>query len=55
MKSEIDIVIENSAVKIMILSIRSNPLEDSIEMFNRKPNRKAENVVKSALSLIIDP
>ena len=55
MKSEIDTVMENSATKRMILSKRSKILGDEIEIFNRKPNRKAENVVKRALSLIIDP
>ena len=55
MKSEIEMVMENNDTKIMILSMKSNPAADSIEIFRRKPKRKAENVVKSALSLIIDP
>ena len=55
MKSETEMVMENNATKRMILSIRSKVFGYEIEIFNRKPNRKAENVVKSALSRIIDP
>ena len=54
-KRTADIVIENSATKSMILSIRIKPFEGLIDMLSKNPNRNAENVVKTALSLISDP
>jgi hypothetical protein len=54
-KSETDIVIENNAIKRMILSIRTKPAEELIEIFNRNPNRKPEKDVKIALSLNTAP
>jgi len=50
MKSETDIVIENKAIKRMILSMRIKLAEEVIEIFNRNPNRNPEKDVKIALS-----
>jgi len=55
MKSTAEIVIENRAINNMILSIRIKLFEGLIDMFSKNPNRNAENVVKTALSLISDP
>ncbi len=55
MKSEIDIVIEDKAIKRMILSMKIKLFEEFIEIVNRNPNKNPENDVSSALSLIIDP
>ncbi|MBI3623082.1 hypothetical protein HY212_03320 [Candidatus Pacearchaeota archaeon] len=54
-KSETDIVIENKAIKSMILSMRIKLAEEVIEIFNRNPNRKPEKDVKIALSLNTAP
>ena len=51
MKSTADIDIENKAIKRVILSTRSKPMGELTEIFNKNPNRNAENVVKIALSL----
>jgi hypothetical protein len=42
---------ENRDVKIIILSIKIKPVGGLIDIFNTKPNRNAEKVVKMALSL----
>ena len=55
MKSTADIVIENKDIKIMILSRKIKFFEGLIAMFNKNPNRKAENVVKIAFSLNTAP
>jgi len=55
MKNETDIVIENKAVKSMILSMMSRLAEELIDIFNRNPNRKPEKDVKIALSLNTAP
>ena len=51
MKSTADIVMENKATKVIILSIKIKPIGGLIEIFNTNPNRNAEKVVKMALSL----
>lgn len=55
MKSTADIVIENNDIRIMILSRKIKLFEGLIAMFNKNPNRKAENVVKIAFSLNTEP
>ena len=55
MKSTADIVMENKAIKSIILSIKIKPIGELIEIFNKNPNRNAEKVVKIALSLNRDP
>ena len=55
MKSTADMVIENKDTKRTILSIKIKLFEGLIAMFRRKPNRKAEKVVKIAFSLNTDP
>lgn len=54
-KSTAEIVIENKATKSMILSSRIKFLEVFMEIFSKKPNKKAEKVVNTALSLNTDP
>lgn len=48
-------VIENRAIKSMILSTKSNLSEELTEIVNKNPNRKTEKVVKIALSLNNEP
>ena len=55
MKSTADVVMENNATKIVILSIKIKLAGGLIEMFNTNPNRNTEKVVKMALSLNSDP
>jgi hypothetical protein len=55
MNSTADTVMENRAIKRMILSKRIKLFAGLIDMFNKNPNKKAEKVVKTALSLINDP
>jgi hypothetical protein len=55
MKSEIDIVIENRAIKRMILFMRPKTIAELTEIFNRNPNRKPAKDVKRALSLRTAP
>ena len=50
-KSTAEIVIENNAIKSMILSIKIKLFYGLIAMFNKNPNKNAENVVNTALSL----
>ena len=50
MKRTADTVIENRAIKRMILSMRTKPAAELIEMFSKNPNRKTEKVVRIALS-----
>jgi hypothetical protein len=55
MKSTADIVMENNAIRIIILSIKIKPIGGLIEIFNKNPNRNTEKVVKMALSLSSAP
>ncbi len=55
MKSTADTVIENKAIRRMILSARILVIEEDVDMFNKNPNRKTEKVVKTALSLNSEP
>lgn len=55
MKSEIDTVMEDKAIRRMILSMRIKLFEGFIEIVNRNPNKNPEKDVNSALSLIMDP
>ena len=55
MKSEIDMVIEDKAIKRIILSMKIKLVEELTEIVNRNPNKNPENDVSSALSLIMDP
>ena len=54
-KSTAEIVMENNAIKSMILSIKIKPFDGLIDMFNKNPNKNAENVVSTALSLNSEP
>jgi len=54
-KSTADIVIENKAIKSMILSMKIKLFEVLIAIFNKNPNKNAENVVNTALSRITAP
>ncbi len=55
MKSEIDVVIENKAIKSTILSMKIKLFEDPIEMVNKNPNRNPAKDVSTALSFSIVP
>ena len=55
MKSEIDTVIEDKAIKRMTLSMKIKWFEELTEIVNKNPNKNPENDVSSALSLIMDP
>jgi len=55
MKSEIDTVIEDKAIKRIILSKKIKLFEELIEIVRRNPNKNPEKDVNSALSLIMDP
>jgi hypothetical protein len=55
MKSEIDTVIDDMAIKRIALLTSMKLLEEFTAMVNKKPNKKPAKDVNSALSLIIDP
>lgn len=55
MKSIADRVMENTAIKSIILSMKVKWLEEPTEMFNKNPNRNTENVVRIALSRSSEP
>lgn len=55
MNKTADIVMEKSATKSIILSMKIKFLAGLIAIFNKNPNKKAENVVKIAFSLNTEP
>jgi hypothetical protein len=55
MKSEIDTVIDDMAIKRMILFSSVKLVEEFTDMVSKNPNKKPANVVNSALSLIMEP
>ena len=55
MKSEIDTVIDDMAIKRIILLGSVKLPEELTDMVNKNPNKKPANDVNRALSLIIAP
>ena len=55
MKSEIDMVIDDMAIKRIILFSDVKLEEGFTDMVNKNPNKNPANVVNSALSLSMDP
>ena len=55
MKSEIDTVIDDIAIKRIALLISTKSLAYSTDMVNKNPNKNPENDVNTALSRISEP
>jgi len=55
MKSEIDTVIDDKAIRRITLSVKIKLPEELIEIVNRKPNRNPAKDVRTALSRITVP